>query len=191
MQAAPKLADTNDYALYSDTLSTAPRAQIQNSGAAMTLNIPRAVLFHAAVPTPSVGRICFFQQNASVSAATVAVAAYVGTDPTALTLWGSSTVPVSASLADIYYVWLNSQGPVPAGYVLLVAQATAVGATVPSLSVCGQASANTFVSIGPFIWTNLVGAATMTPWPTQTSVAISNSAVWTGSALPIWLALGN
>lgn len=191
MQAAPKLGTASDATLYSDALSTSPRMQIQNVGASMSLNIPRGVLLYTPTPTASVARICFVQQNASVSAATIGAAIYVGTDPTALQVWGAGQVSITASLADIYLVLLNNTGPLPAGYILVLAQAFTVGATVPSLAVSGQAPVNTFLSTGPYIWTCMVGSATLSPWPTQMSVSVTNTTVWNGSPSPVWLAVGS
>ena len=192
MQAAPKLSTSRDSVLFGDDLSTCPRVSVQNAGASMTLNTPRGILLYTPVPTSAISRCSFAVQNSSVSAATVAAAVYVGTNPTSLALWGSGTVAVTASVSDEYDVTLNNTGPLPAGYVLAIAQATAVGATVPSLAIAGQGPSDLFLGMdqtGP-IFTTLVGATTMTPWPSTQSVATSNTAVWSASQFSCWLALG-
>jgi hypothetical protein len=193
MQSAPKLAATRDSLLFGDTLSTAPRASIQGAGSTLSLNVPRGVLLVASVPTSPVSRVSFAVQNTSVSAATIGAAVYIGTDPTALTPWGSGSTAITASVGDVYDVILNNGGTLPVGYVLVLAQATAVGATVPSLSITGQAPVDVHlgndINAGP-IFTNVVGATTMTPWPSTLSMVASNTAVWTASQSTVWFALG-
>lgn len=193
MQAAPKLSMSRDSILFGDQVSSSPRVAVQNSGASMTLNIPRGVLLYTQVPTGVVSRFSFAVQNSSVSAATIATSVYTGTDPTSLSLWGSGTGSVVASVADEYDVPLGVSGSLPAGYVLLLAQATAVGATVPSLSVTGQAPVSVFTGADPNagqLFTNVVGATTMSPWPSTLSVAATNTTVWSSSQFTCWFAVG-
>jgi hypothetical protein len=186
---------SRDALLFGDVIATSPRAVILNSGMAMTANTPVGVLLYAPTVTPAVTRLTFVQQNASASAATIACSIYTGTDPTNLTLTASGSISTAATVAAKYDCPLSSQ-QIPAGYVLAIASATTVGATVPSLATTGQAPSGLFtgsaqIASGPVtILTAMVGSTTMTPWPATISVATSNTSVWSASQFNCWFGLG-
>lgn len=179
---------TADRMLFGDVLSTAPRFLInQGLGASLSVNVPRGVLLYAVQAMTGLTSITFFVQNSSVSSATVAGAVFASTKIGSLTLVGSGSVGVTASTTAVYQVPLTNI-TVPAGFAFVVLSATAVGATTPVLATSGSTPVQLLTgSSGQN--TSVVGSTTMTPWPAMTSLDVGNTAVWTASQTPIWVAL--